>query len=80
MAISGLKAVVDTSVRTASCAFCGSVNQRKFTGEIALHFPGLKGIDRPIVWIFPEILVCLDCGDSVFAVPETELPVLAKAG
>ena len=80
MTYSALGTGVSTGVRTAGCAFCGSVNQQRFTGEIAIHFPGLKGIDKPIVWVFPEILVCLDCGHSVFAVPETELPVLAKAG
>jgi hypothetical protein len=80
MVNSAFGTAVSTGVRTSGCAFCGSVNQRKFTGEIAIHFPGLKGIDKPIVWVFPEILVCLDCGGSVFAVPETELPVLAKAG
>ncbi len=42
-----------------------------------LHFPGLKDIDKPLVWVFPEVLVCLDCGVAVFAVPETELGALA---
>ena len=31
----------------------------------------------PLVWVFPEVLVCLDCGVAVFAVPETELGALA---
>ena len=60
------------------CKSCGTENQKKFTAEIAIHFPGLKGLEKPIVWVFPELLVCLNCGDAEFAVPESELRVLAK--
>ena len=60
------------------CKSCESTNQRKFTGEIGIHFPGLKNIDKPVVWIFPEIIVCLDCGAAEFAVQEEELRQLAK--
>jgi|GEM_PF-1658325 hypothetical protein len=60
------------------CKSCGSINQSKFTGEIGIHFPGLKNIDKPVVWVFPEIVVCLNCGTAEFAVPEAELPRLAK--
>jgi len=60
------------------CKSCGSLNQRKFTGEVAIHFPGLKGLDKPIVWVFPDLLVCLDCGTTEFAVPKSELRQLAK--
>ncbi len=60
------------------CNSCGSVNQRKFTGEIGIHSSGLKNIDKPVVWVFPELVVCLDCGTAQFAVPEAELRQLAK--
>ena len=60
------------------CKSCGSVNQSKFAGEIGIHFPGLKNIDKPVVWVFPELVVCLDCGTAEFAVPEAELRSLAK--
>ena len=55
------------------CKACGADTQIKLTAEMALHFPGLKDIDKPLVWVFPEVLVCPDCGVAVFAVPETEL-------
>jgi hypothetical protein len=45
---------------------------------MAIHSPGLKNIDKPIVWVFPEVIVCLDCGTTEFAVPEAELRLLAK--
>jgi hypothetical protein len=60
------------------CKSCGSANQSKFTAEMAIHFPGLKNSDKPVVWIFPELVVCLDCGTAEFAVPEAELRQLAK--
>jgi hypothetical protein len=59
------------------CRSCETANQGKFTAEIAIHFPGLKNIDKPVVWVFPELLVCLDCGRAEFAIPETALGVLA---
>ena len=60
------------------CKSCGSVNQRKFSAEMAIHFPGLKNIDKPVVWVFPEVVVCLDCGATEFVVPEAELRLIAK--
>jgi hypothetical protein len=60
------------------CKSCGSVNQSKFSGEIVIHFRGLKNIDKPAVWVFPELVVCLDCGTAEFAVQEAELRQLAK--
>ena len=58
------------------CSSCHSTNRNTFTAEIAIHFPGLKGLNKPIVWVFPKVLVCLNCGCSEFNVPEKELQVL----
>jgi len=60
------------------CKACGSVNQRKFTGEIAIHVSELKNIDKPVVWVFPVVVVCLNCGTAEFAVPKAEVRQLAK--
>jgi hypothetical protein len=54
------------------------VSQRDFSGEIAIHFPGLDGLDKPIVWVFPKLLVCLDCGFTEFEVPKNELQQALK--
>jgi hypothetical protein len=59
-----------------SCQSCQSEHQSNFNGEIAIHFAGLKGLDKPIVWVFPRLSVCLVCGFTEFAIPETELRVL----
>jgi hypothetical protein len=39
---------------------------------------GGRHLDKPIVWVFPKLLVCLDCGFTEFPVPETELRVLRE--
>ena len=54
------------------------VNQKKFGAEMAIYSHGLKDIDKPVVWVFPEVAVCLDCGSAEFAVPEEELRQLAR--
>jgi hypothetical protein len=56
-----------------SCKSCQSQNWRNLNGEIAIHFPGLEGLDKPLVWVFPQLLVCLDCGFTEFTIPEAEL-------
>jgi hypothetical protein len=60
-----------------TCLRCASTNQAKFSAEMIIHLSGLKNVDKPGVWVFPKLLVCLDCGFSRFAVPETELRLLA---
>ena len=59
-----------------ACKSCKSENQSNFNAEIAIHFPGRKGLEKPLVWVFPKLVVCLDCGFTEFAIPETELRVL----
>jgi hypothetical protein len=62
-----------------SCPLCASDNQAEFQAEMMIHFTGLKHLDRPGVWLFPKLSVCLDCGSSRFRVPEEELPLLASS-
>jgi hypothetical protein len=64
--------------RIMTCKSCRSDKQSKFIAEIAIHFPGLKGIEKPHVIVFPELLVCLSCGNAEFDIPETQLRLLAK--
>ena len=60
------------------CGACGSNRKGEFTGEIAIHLPGLKGLEMPIVWVFPKVLVCLNCGLAEFQIPQEELRKLGK--
>lgn len=61
-----------------ACKVCHSESQSQFNAEIAIHFPGLQGQDKPIVWVFPQLLVCLSCGIAQFAVPHAQLSMLAE--
>ena len=61
-----------------ACEKCDSGNQSTFNSEVAIHFPGLKGLDKPIVWVFPKLEVCLDCGLTEFIVPESQVQILRE--
>ena len=62
-----------------SCKSCKSENHRNLNGEVAIHFPGLEGLNKPIVWVYPKLLVCLNCGFAEFAIPETDLRRLVES-
>jgi hypothetical protein len=59
-----------------TCKGCQSDKQRVFNAEIAIHSPGLQGLKKHIVLVFPKLMVCLQCGFTEFTVPERELQVL----
>jgi hypothetical protein len=61
-----------------TCKRCTSGNQREFSSEINVHFPGLKNLDKPSVLVFPKLLVCIDCGLTEFDIQETDLRLLGK--
>ena len=60
------------------CRSCQSSSQKKFIAEMGIRSGGLKNINQPVVWVFPEVIVCLDCGAAEFVVPDTELRLLAE--
>lgn len=59
-----------------NCPSCQLKTTRAFTSEIAIHFGGLANTNKPIVFMFPIVAVCLNCGLAEFTVPERELRVL----
>jgi hypothetical protein len=61
-----------------NCTSCQSNNQAELASEMMLHFSGLLNIDHPGIPVFPNVLVCLDCGASLFAIPQAELTLLAS--
>jgi hypothetical protein len=63
-----------------SCKRCASDEQKNFSGELAIHFPGLEGLDKPIVWVFPKLLVCLECGFGEFVTPVAQIEQLKNDG
>jgi len=67
-----------SAIHAQHCSSCASENLARFTGEIGIHFPGLKNIDMPTVFVFAELMVCLVCGHTQFTVPEDELRLLSR--
>jgi len=62
---------------SVSCQQCVFSQSRTFPAEINIHFPGYEGLTKPTVWVFPQVLVCLNCGFAQFSIPELELQRLA---
>ena len=60
------------------CRSCGSGNQTTFAAEMSVHVLGLENVDKPVLLVFPRILVCLDCGFTELAMAEGELRLLGK--
>jgi hypothetical protein len=60
-----------------SCLSCRSNNNTEFVAELIIHFSGLENLDRPGVWAFPRLLVCLDCGFSYFILQKSQLEYVA---
>jgi hypothetical protein len=60
------------------CKSCGSSNQNNYIGEMSIRCPGFNNIDEPSVWVFPEVIICVDCGSAEFVVPQTELDKLPE--
>lgn len=60
------------------CIVCHSANRREFDAEVNIHFPASKGLTIPTVWVFPKLLVCLDCGAAQFTIPDAERRDLAE--
>jgi hypothetical protein len=57
-----------------ACKNCHSDIQRLFHSEIAVHFPGgLDALEKEQILIFPQLLVCLNCGFTEFLFPEADL-------
>lgn len=46
----------------AQCKSCGSWHLVRLSTETCLHFPGLSGLKRGPIFVFPKVTVCLDCG------------------
>ena len=60
------------------CSYCHSNNAGLFPAETAVHFPGIEGLDKPIVWVFPKLFLCLNCGFTQFVTPEEPLRQLRE--
>jgi hypothetical protein len=59
------------------CHSCASSRKVEFNGEICMHFPGgLESLNKPLLWAYPKVVVCLDCGSAQFTVADAELKLI----
>jgi len=63
-----------------ACWHCAAEDNCDFSAEVCLHFPGLAGLSKDPVFVFPRVVVCLQCGFAEFQVPESRLRLLAPGG
>jgi hypothetical protein len=76
--VSKLRKIKSIGGLIMACVSCLSGKQAEFGAEINIHFPGLKGLDKPSVMVFPKMTVCFSCGSALLSLPETELHLLEE--
>ena len=45
---------------------------------MSVHVLGLENVDKPVVWVFPNLLVCMTCGFTELMMTEEQLRLLGK--
>jgi hypothetical protein len=60
------------------CKCCHSTRQWNCPAEINIHPPGgIENLTKPTVWVFPNLLVCPDCGLVEFDLDQAVLERLS---
>ena len=59
-----------------SCKRCASGGLKVFGAELAIHFPGWQGLDKPHVLVFSDLMVCLKCGLAEFVLTGAQVEQL----
>jgi hypothetical protein len=73
------RAKLDKAIEVLSGGGGGEARQKMSRCGAAtaeLFCTGLDGLNRPILWAFPRLAVCLDCREAKFIVPEKALQFL----
>ena len=61
-----------------ACNSCGAEDQERFLAEVSVHFQGLRNVHKLPVLVFPELVVCLNCGKTEFTIPKDEIELLVQ--
>lgn len=62
-----------------ACLLCRSERQSVFNAELALSYPGLKGMMKnPPIYMVSKTNICLDCGFVDLRVPHGQLELLRE--
>jgi hypothetical protein len=59
------------------CKMCSSGSQIELKSEICLH--RRAGFEKPAIFIFPKIAICLQCGFAEFVMSDKELLQIRNA-
>lgn len=62
------------------CVSCQSTSQSVYSAEVNIHHPGREGLNKPTVWAFPLLFVCLDCGFTHFELSSLKRQQLKDVG
>jgi hypothetical protein len=60
------------------CRQCASPNVTNFDAEGNIHLAGLKGLNKPAVFVFPRLVVCLECGLTQFKLEGQQVELLRE--
>jgi hypothetical protein len=61
------------------CNSCASDNLAEFDSEMNIHFSGVRSLDKPSIFAFPKIMICLNCGSLRSTLSAEELRILQKS-
>jgi hypothetical protein len=61
------------------CNSCASASLSEFDSEVNIYFSGLRRLNKPSIFVFPEIMVCLNCGSLGSTLSAEELRILQKS-
>lgn len=59
-----------------TCRRCVFNIVKDFDGELAIHFPGVEGLDKQHVLVNSKLKACLNCGYVEFVLPDEQLEQL----
>ncbi len=52
--------------KIAICKDCASTDLTELDAKVNIHFRGLKALNKPAIFVFPKLVVCLGCGLTQF--------------
>jgi hypothetical protein len=53
-----------------SCKRCVADNLKDFNAELGIHFPGYQGLSKRLVFAYPKLTICTNCGFVEFELSE----------
>jgi hypothetical protein len=62
------------------CKVCGSTIAKEMRSEMALHFNGIENLQKPHVFVFASVRICLQCGFAEFVIEESQLALIKQDG